>query len=155
MTETRETAVLIVGGGPVGLTLAMDLASRGVEVILVEARGRGEAPPPKCNHTSARSMEIFRRLGVGALLRDAGLPPDYPNDCVYRTTMLNRTRPDSDPEPKRTLHRQERSRRGMANTGTAAPDQSNLSRTYPVRLRGGDAECADIESDRHRGFHAG
>jgi len=88
LTKIRETAVLIVGGGPVGLTLAMDLASRGIEVILVEARGRGEAPPPKCNHTSARSMEIFRRLGVAPLLRNAGLPPDYPNDCVYRTTML-------------------------------------------------------------------
>jgi 2-polyprenyl-6-methoxyphenol hydroxylase-like FAD-dependent oxidoreductase len=88
MTEREsETPVLVVGGGPVGLTLAMDLASRGVAVTLVERRGRGEPPPPKCNHTSARSMEIFRRLGVAQKLRDAGLPADYPNDVVYRTAM--------------------------------------------------------------------
>jgi hypothetical protein len=31
-------------------------------------------------------MEVFRRLGVAPLLRDAGLPADYPNDCAYRTT---------------------------------------------------------------------
>ncbi|HYM71909.1 MAG TPA: FAD-dependent oxidoreductase [Stellaceae bacterium] len=82
-----ETPVLVVGGGPVGLTLAMDLASRGIAVTLVERRRRGEPPPPKCNHTSARSMEIFRRLGVAQKLRDAGLPADYPNDVAYRTSM--------------------------------------------------------------------
>ena len=32
-------------------------------------------------------MEIFRRLGVAAQVRDAGLPADYPNDIAYRTTM--------------------------------------------------------------------
>src|SRR3984893_10997117 len=88
MTRTEsDTPFLIAGGGPVGLTLAMDLASRGIAVTLVEKRRRGEPPPPKCNHTSARSMEISRRLGVAQKLRDAGLPADYPNDVVYRTSM--------------------------------------------------------------------
>jgi hypothetical protein len=49
---------------PVGLTLAMDLAQRGIEVLVAETRHRGEPPNVKCNHVSARSMEIFRRLGV-------------------------------------------------------------------------------------------
>ncbi len=84
--KTIETPVLIAGGGPVGLTLAMDLAWRGVPVVVAELRRRGEAPSVKCNHTSARSMEIFRRLGVAQKLRNAGLPADYPNDCSYRTT---------------------------------------------------------------------
>ena len=82
-----DIPVLVVGGGPVGLTLAIDLAWRGIAVTLVERRACGEPPPPKCNHTSARSMEVFRRLGVAAKLRDAGLPADYPNDCAFRTTM--------------------------------------------------------------------
>ncbi|HEV3247424.1 MAG TPA: FAD-dependent oxidoreductase [Beijerinckiaceae bacterium] len=90
MTPIIETDVLIVGGGPVGLTLAMDLAQRGIEVTVLELRGRGEPPSVKCNHVAARSMELFRRLGVARKLRDAGLPADYPNDVSYRTTMLGR-----------------------------------------------------------------
>ena len=87
MSRSFETAVLIAGGGPVGVTLAMDLAWRGCEVTVAEKRHRGEAPPVKCNHVSARSMEIFRRLGVAQKLRDAGLPADYPNDVSYRVSF--------------------------------------------------------------------
>ena len=64
----------------------MDLASRGIDVIVAETRSAGEPPSVKCNHVSARSMEIFRRLGVAPKLRDAGLPADFPNDCSFRTT---------------------------------------------------------------------
>ncbi len=81
------TDVLIVGAGPVGLTLAMDLASRGVQVVIVELRAYAEPPNVKCNHVSARSMEQFRRLGVAAKVRDAGLPPDHPNDVAFRTSL--------------------------------------------------------------------
>lgn len=81
-----KTQVLIVGAGPVGLTAAMDLASRGIDVIVAEIRHAGDPPSVKCNHVSARSMEVFRRLGVAARLREAGLPADFPNDCSYRTT---------------------------------------------------------------------
>lgn len=87
MSQTLSAQVLIVGAGPVGLTLAMDLAQRGIDVLVAETRHRGEPPNVKCNHVSARSMEIFRRLGVAAALRDAGLPADYPNDVAYRTTF--------------------------------------------------------------------
>ena len=83
---TSAPSVLVIGAGPVGLTLAMDLASRGIAVHVVEVRRAGEPPSVKCNHVSARSMEIFRRLGVAQQLRDTGLPADYPNDCAYRTT---------------------------------------------------------------------
>lgn len=85
MSARFDAPVLIVGAGPVGLTAAMDLAWRGVNVIVVERRHRSEPPNVKCNHVSARSMEIFRRLGVARALRDAGLPADYPNDVSYRT----------------------------------------------------------------------
>lgn len=79
--------VLVVGAGPVGLSLAMDLAQRGIDVLVAEIRPRGEPPNVKCNHVSARSMEIFRRLGVAQALREAGLPADYANDVAYRTTV--------------------------------------------------------------------
>jgi len=79
--------VLIVGAGPVGLTLAIDLAWRGIDVMLVEARAPAEPPEPKCNHVAARTMEIFRRLGMAEKVRNAGLPADYPHDISYRTTF--------------------------------------------------------------------
>jgi 2-polyprenyl-6-methoxyphenol hydroxylase-like FAD-dependent oxidoreductase len=86
MRRRFDTHVLVVGGGPVGLSLAMDLAWRGISVIVAEQRHRGEAPSVKCNHVAARTMEMFRRLGVAAAVRDAGLPRDYPNDVAYRIT---------------------------------------------------------------------
>src|SRR6201994_3075488 len=81
-----DTKVLIAGGGPVGLTVAMDLAWRGIPVLVLESRAPGEPPSVKCNHVSARTMEIFRRLGVAQAVRNAGLPADYPNDVAFRTT---------------------------------------------------------------------
>jgi len=85
--ERLEADVAIVGAGPVGLTLAMDLAQRGCSVVVLETRQRGEPPNVKCNHVAARTMEQFRRLGVAADVRNAGLPPDYPNDVVFRTAV--------------------------------------------------------------------
>src|SRR5262249_24757227 len=46
-----------------------------------------ELPSVKCNQISARSMEIFRRVGVAGALRATGLPADYRNDVVSCTTV--------------------------------------------------------------------
>ena len=85
MDARQSASVAIVGGGPVGLTLALDLAARGIDVVVLEQRFAGEPPSVKCNHISARSMEMFRRLGIARQLRAVGLPDDYPNDVVFRT----------------------------------------------------------------------
>jgi 2-polyprenyl-6-methoxyphenol hydroxylase-like FAD-dependent oxidoreductase len=85
-----ESDVLIVGAGPVGLTLAIDLAWRGIDVTVVETRVRAAPPEPKCNHVAARTMEIFRRLGLAERVRNAGLPADYPHDISYRTTFTGK-----------------------------------------------------------------
>jgi 2-polyprenyl-6-methoxyphenol hydroxylase-like FAD-dependent oxidoreductase len=82
-----DTNVLIVGAGPVGLTLAIDLAWRGIDVTVVETRAPAAPPEPKCNHVAARTMEIFRRLGIAEKIRNAGLPADYPHDISYRTSF--------------------------------------------------------------------
>src|ERR1700742_4983574 len=87
MSDGVDVEVLIVGGGPVGLTLAIDLAWRGIEVVLVERRPAAAPPEPKCNHVAARTMEIFRRLGLADKVRNAGLPADYPHDISYRTSF--------------------------------------------------------------------
>ena len=87
MTNGLEVDVLVVGAGPVGLTQAIDLAWRGIDVTVVETRAAAEPPEPKCNHVAARTMEIFRRLGLAEKVRDSGLPADYPHDISYRTTF--------------------------------------------------------------------
>ncbi len=87
MSASTETDVLVVGAGPVGLSLALDLAWRGLKVTVLERRPADELPSVKCNHVAARTMEQFRRLGVAQALRDTGLPADYPNDVVFRTTV--------------------------------------------------------------------
>lgn len=90
MTTQLKSQVCIVGAGPVGLTLAMDLARRGIDVLVVEMRYRGEPPNVKCNHVSARSMEIFRQLGIAQAVRAAGLPDEYPNDVAYKTRFIGK-----------------------------------------------------------------
>jgi 2-polyprenyl-6-methoxyphenol hydroxylase-like FAD-dependent oxidoreductase len=85
MPSRITASVAIAGGGPVGLTLALDLAWRGIDVVVIEQRRAYEAPSVKCNHVSSRTMEIFRRLGVAGEIRAAGLPDDYPNDVAVRT----------------------------------------------------------------------
>jgi 2-polyprenyl-6-methoxyphenol hydroxylase-like FAD-dependent oxidoreductase len=81
-----DVPVLIAGGGPVGVTLAMELALHGVKSIIIEQR-RDLSPSPRCNTTNARSMEIFRRLGCADAVRAAGLPSDFNTDVVYMTRM--------------------------------------------------------------------
>ncbi|WP_161500965.1 FAD-dependent monooxygenase [Embleya scabrispora] len=67
------TPVLIVGGGPIGLTLSILLSRYGVDHLLVEARP-GTSRHPKARGIAARSMEILRRCGLEDAVRDAGLP---------------------------------------------------------------------------------
>lgn len=82
-----RASVLIVGGGPVELTLAMDLAWRGIDVMVAERRPPNHPPNVKCGQFGARSMEIFRRFGLADKLRAIGLPADYPNNIVSATSI--------------------------------------------------------------------
>lgn len=85
--RTIRTPVLVVGGGPVGLTLAMDLAWRGIDVVVAERRPANAQSSAKCGQISARSMEVFRRLGLAQKLREVGLPANYANDIVSATSV--------------------------------------------------------------------
>ena len=81
---TVETYVLIVGGGPVGLSAAIDLTWRGVPHMLV-SENIETAQHPKCNTTNTRSMEHFRRLGIAKDLRSEALPDDLERASAYVT----------------------------------------------------------------------
>ncbi len=60
--RTQDCAVIIIGGGPCGLTLAIELGRRGVPVILLEEK-TSPARFPAAHATQARTMEHYRRLG--------------------------------------------------------------------------------------------
>ena len=81
-----KTKVLISGGGPVGLTLALELSRQGVECLIVNEQ-ETTSIHPKANAINARSMEHFRRLGVSSEIREAGLPENYPTDVAYVTRL--------------------------------------------------------------------
>ncbi len=83
----RELPVLVAGGGPVGLTLALDLGLRGVPCLLVEPRVE-PTREPRCTLTNMRSMEHFRRLGVAPAIRAAGVARDYRHDIVFATRVF-------------------------------------------------------------------
>ena len=86
MTPLIDTQVLIVGAGPVGLTLALDLGQRGVRCTLIE-RNETSIQLPKMERCNARTMEIYRRLGIAENIRDAGLPRRAPMDVFLATSM--------------------------------------------------------------------
>ena len=82
-----DTQVLIVGAGPVGLTLAVDLGKRGIRCTLIEQK---EAPAflPKMERCNARTMELYRRMGISERVRAAGLPRDNPMDVFIVLSLV-------------------------------------------------------------------
>lgn len=81
-----EVPVLIAGGGPVGLTLAMELQAQGVEALLCE-RNATTTDHPKMDITNGRSMELFRRLGYSEEIRSHAVPETHPFDVVWATNL--------------------------------------------------------------------
>ncbi len=84
-----ETPVLIAGGGPVGLTAAILLAQQGIASLLVE-RHPGTAILPKARGINARTMEMYRQIGVEAGIRAAGLPPERTGLIVWTESLAGR-----------------------------------------------------------------
>src|SRR6188474_1838528 len=69
---TAGHAIVVVGAGPVGLSLAIDLAQRGQPVVLLDDADRiGEGSRAIC--FSKRSLEYWDRLGVGQRMVEKGV----------------------------------------------------------------------------------
>ncbi|MFM0114733.1 FAD-dependent monooxygenase [Paraburkholderia nemoris] len=77
-----QTNVLVAGGGPVGMTLALILAKRGIRCTLVE-RNETTTAHPKMDITNARSMELFRGIDVASDLRKAAVAEGHCFDVSW------------------------------------------------------------------------
>jgi 2-polyprenyl-6-methoxyphenol hydroxylase-like FAD-dependent oxidoreductase len=83
----KEVPVLIVGGGPVGLTASILLSQAGIRSLLAE-RHPGTAVHPKARGINGRTMEIYRQCGVEADVRAAGLPPHHTGMIIWAKTLV-------------------------------------------------------------------
>src|SRR5436190_23423131 len=81
-----EVPVLIAGGGPVGLTVSLELARYGVRSLVAE-RNPTTTRHPKMDITNARSMELFRMLGVADALRAVAVPESSNFDVAWITGL--------------------------------------------------------------------
>jgi 2-polyprenyl-6-methoxyphenol hydroxylase-like FAD-dependent oxidoreductase len=84
--STFDADVLVVGAGPVGQTLSIDLAMRGVSVVLIE-RNETCLQHPKMERCNARTMEFYRRLGLADRIRAASRFRDIPMDVFIATHL--------------------------------------------------------------------
>jgi 2-polyprenyl-6-methoxyphenol hydroxylase-like FAD-dependent oxidoreductase len=83
----RETDVVIVGAGPVGLAAAIELGRRGIRCVVVERNDR-VGYSPRAKTTNVRTREHLRRWGIADELRRASpIAPDRPSTVVFATRM--------------------------------------------------------------------
>ncbi|MGB6103841.1 MAG: FAD-dependent monooxygenase [Pusillimonas sp.] len=87
MAASLETSVLIVGAGPVGLSLAVELGWRGIDCIVVDQQESVDVVLPRASGLSSRTMEMFRRWGIVDKVAKAGFPQDYALDILYCTSL--------------------------------------------------------------------
>jgi len=129
--------VLIAGGGPFGLTLAIELGRRGVTAALFDAKP-STAVNPQANATQARTMEHYRRLGFADEVRRLGLPEDFPTDVAYFTRFatheLARFRLPSAREARERI-------RGMSGSWSAAELPHRVSQKYVEQVLRAHAEA--------------
>jgi 2-polyprenyl-6-methoxyphenol hydroxylase-like FAD-dependent oxidoreductase len=79
--------VLIAGAGPVGLSLAIELAYRGIRCLVVEQTD-GSVEFPTTNLANTRTCEHLRRWGIADKMRyESGYPTDYPRNYLFVTRM--------------------------------------------------------------------
>jgi len=87
VVTAQHVPVVVVGGGPVGLTTALELAHHGVGSLLIEPRAGVEHSRPRAKTTSARTMELYRRTGAAAeIRRRAAIPVAWSDEIRFCTT---------------------------------------------------------------------
>lgn len=90
-----DTPVLIVGGGPVGLTASIYLSHFGINSLLAE-RHPGTAVLPKARGLNTRTMEMYRQMGVEDAIRAVAMPDRF-SEIIWTESLagaeINRLQP--------------------------------------------------------------
>lgn len=87
-SSSFDCDVLVVGAGPVGLALAVELGMQGVRCIVIEALRR-ETLAPRAKTTNVRSRELMRRWGMAErLAAEAPFGINYPSNVVFATSLV-------------------------------------------------------------------
>ena len=82
-----DVDVLVVGAGPAGSALAIELGRVGVRCLVVERRTK-RSPQPRAKLTNIRTMTLMRRWGIAQNVRAAApLPPTFPSDIAFVTRL--------------------------------------------------------------------
>lgn len=81
-SASHDTPVLVVGAGPVGCVLALELAGHGVASTVLE-RSLRPSRYPKMDYVNGRSMELLRRLGLAEAIRSSGVASDQPSNFLW------------------------------------------------------------------------
>ncbi len=85
----EHVQVVIAGGGPVGLSTAVELGRRGISCVVIEPRAEVSHLRPRCKTVNVRTMEHLRRWGIADAFRDvAPIPVSWSNDVAFCTSMV-------------------------------------------------------------------
>lgn len=83
-----EVDVVVIGGGPVGLSLAIELGTRSIRTLVLEPRADVDRSVPRARLVNLRTAGVLRRWGLSTELKEqAEFPPSFPNDVVFTTSM--------------------------------------------------------------------
>jgi len=81
-----KTDILVVGGGPVGLAVGLELGYQGIDCIVIDDTN-GEVDDPKVSSVGVRTMEFCRRWGIAQQIKDAGWSKEHTLDVAWVTSV--------------------------------------------------------------------
>ncbi|MGZ2747297.1 FAD-dependent monooxygenase [Burkholderia stagnalis] len=159
LPQGGQRPVAIVGGGPVGLMLALFLDRHGVASVVFNLEKDSRWHPKGSTHNT-RTMEHYRRLGISEAVRGLGLPADHPRDIAYFTrlagwelarlgmgTERERSRAaceggelDQEPEPLLRANQMYVERFLLAHAGT----RPNITLRYGWRVTGFEQDATGV-----------
>lgn len=91
MTSSNSYEVIIIGGGPVGIALGIELGLNKIKTLILEKHAK-PLKMPRAQSLSARTMEFFLRWDIDKTLeKSCLLPPGLPQTGIWCSTLCGET----------------------------------------------------------------